>query len=303
MKRLHIINPVAGKGTKDIVPIAEGDVYVTKAPWDGAEYVRSRLLGDGDEYRIYAYGGDGTLNEVVTGIMRAGAGERVILSPVPTGSGNDFARVTEGFCGETPCDVIKYNDRYAVNEINTGFDTGVVVRTNSIKKLPLISGTAAYILGVVGELAMKRASELKLTVRGVDGTVEVFRGKFLLCVLSNGIWYGGGFKAAPTANISDGELDFILARDMSRTRFIGLVGRYRAGEHITPEGGVLPEAEDILIYRRCRSATLEGVRRFSADGEVMDNDGVIEASVIPSALRVAATSWESADKSAVISKR
>ena len=79
----------------------------------------------------------------------------------------------------------------------------------------------------------------------------------------------------------------ILADDMSRRRFIGLVGKYRAGEHLTAGGAVIPEAEDVLIYRRCRALRLEGVTRFSADGEVMENSGVIEASVIPSALRVA----------------
>lgn len=292
MKKLHIINPAAGKGATKEGTLSDGEIYVTKSPGDGAEFVRERLSSDDDEYRIYAYGGDGTVKEVVTGIMRAGAGHRAILSPVPTGSGNDFARVTDGLGGEIPCDIIKYNDSYAINEINTGFDTGVVVRTNSIKKLPLVSGTFAYILGVVGELIMKRASELRLTVFDVDGKPEAFEGKFLLCLLSNGIWYGGGFKAAPTANVSDGMLDLILASDMKRTRFLSLVGRYRAGEHLTRDGRVIPEAEEILVYRRCRSVKFEGVKRFSADGEVMENDGVIEASIIPAALRVAAPGWE-----------
>ena len=292
VKKLHIINPTAGKGAGNIEPVSDGEVYVTKAPGDAVEYVRSRLSEDGGEYRVYAYGGDGTLKEAVTGIMRAEAGSRVILSPVPVGSGNDFARITEEIGGISPCDVIKYNSDYAINEINTGFDTGVVVRTNGIKKWPLVGGTLEYILGVVGELAAKRATDLRLTAVTADGRVETFEGRYLLCLFSNGVYYGGGFKAAPTARIDDGELDLILADDMSRRRFIGLVGKYRAGEHLTAGGAVIPEAEDILIYRRCRTLRLEGVTRFSADGEVMENDGVIEASVIPSALRVAPVGWE-----------
>lgn len=291
MKKLHILNPAAGKGVIPLPSELDGEVYVTKAPGDVVTYLCDRL-SDGCEYRIYAHGGDGTQNEVVTGIMRAGAGHRVVLTPVPSGSGNDFARMTSEMCDAVPCDVIKYGESYAINEINTGFDTGVVVRTNSVKKLPLISGTAAYILGVVGELIAKKASTLKLTLRGVDGENEVFEGRYLLCVLANGAWYGGGFRAAPTANIGDGVLDFYLARDMGRARFLGLVGKYRAGEHVDASGSVIKEAEDILVYRRCTSLTLEGVTRFSADGEVMDNDGVIEASVIPSALRVAGAEWE-----------
>lgn len=294
MKKLHILNPAAGKGALPDVSKLDGEVYVTKCAGDAEAYLLSRLSGgNGDEYRIFAYGGDGTLNEVVSGIMRAGAGSRVVLTPVPTGSGNDFARITAELCDTLPCDVIKYNDKYAINEINTGFDTGVVVRSNDLKKLPLVSGTASYILGVVGELIGKKATEMRLTLRSPDGETETFEGKYLLCLLSNGVWYGGGFKAAPTADISDGVLDFYLASDMGRARFLGLVGKYRAGEHIDlSTGNVIDEAKDILIYRRCTSLVLEGVRRFSADGEVMENDGVITAEVIPSALRVAGPLWE-----------
>lgn len=291
MKKLHILNPAAGKGAIPASGGLDGEVYVTKAPGDAVSYLCGRL-SDGGEYRIYAYGGDGTLNEVVTGIMRAGAGDRVVLTPVPTGSGNDFARLTKEMCDVRPCDVIKYGESYAINEINTGFDTGVVVRTNNVKKLPLVSGTAAYILGVVGELIAKKASELKLTLCAPDGEREVFEGKFLLCLLANGPWYGGGFRAAPTADIGDGVLDFYLVRDVGRARFLGLVGKYRAGEHVDAEGRVIKEAEDILLYRRCTSLTLEGVTRLSADGEVVENDGAIEATVIPSALRVAGAAWE-----------
>ena len=294
MKKLHILNPAAGKGALPDVSKLDGEVYITKCAGDAEAYLITRLSdGDGEEYRIYAYGGDGTLNEVTSGIMRAGAGGRVVLTPVPTGSGNDFARMTADLCDAVFCDVIKYNDKYAINEINTGFDTGVVVRSNSLKKLPLVSGTASYILGVVAELISKKATELRLTLRLSDGSDEVFEGKYLLCLLSNGAWYGGGFKAAPTADISDGVLDFYLASDMGRARFLGLVGKYRAGEHIDMAAKtVIREAEDVLIYRRCTSLLLEGVRRFSADGEVMENDGVITAEVIPSALRVAGPLWE-----------
>ncbi len=289
MKKLHIMNPAAGRGALPDPSSLEGEAYITKAPGDAVRFLRERLSSDEDEYRVFAYGGDGTLNEVVTGIMLAGAGRRCILSPVPTGSGNDFAHVLDGTCGIFDCDVIKYNERYAINEINTGFDTGVVVRTNDIKRFPLIKGTAAYILGVVGELIQKKASELKLTLLGVDGKEETFEGKYLLCLLSNGSFYGGGFKAAPTADISDGALDLFLASDMSRTRFLGLVGKYRAGEHLTKDGAVIQKAADVLIYRRCVSLRLEGMKRFSADGEVYgaDEGYVIEASVVPSALRVA----------------
>ena len=289
------MNPCAGKGILPAASGLDGEVYVTKAPGDAEEFLRSKLskLSDGEEYRIFAYGGDGTQNEVVNGIMSAGAGSRVILSPVPTGSGNDFARMTEKLCDAVPCDVIKYGERYAINEINTGFDTGVVVRSDRLKKLPLVSGTASYILGVVGELIAKKPSELRLTLRRTDGETEVFEGKYLLCVLANGAWYGGGFKAAPTADIGDGALDFYLASDMRRARFLGLVGKYRAGEHIDPAtGGVISMAEDVLQYRRCTALRLEGVERFSADGEVVDNDGVIEAEVIPAALRVMGASFE-----------
>ncbi len=265
METIHILNPAAGRGLLPDPSSLDGEVHKTSAPGEVVSFLRRRLR-DGGEYRIFAHGGDGTQNEVVTGIMQAGAGSRVVLSPVPTGSGNDFARVTDSLGGETVADVIKYNDRYAINEINTGFDTGVVVRTNSIKRLPLIKGTAAYILGVVGELIGKRAAEMTLTVRYADGGEETFSGKYLLCVLANGPYYGGGFMAAPRASVSDGALDFLLASDMGRSRFLGLVGKYRAGKHLAANGEVIPEAADILVYRRCVSLRLDGVPLLPAHG-------------------------------------
>ena len=287
MKELHIMNPAAGKGALPDRNSLSGEVYVTTGKGDAERYCAERL-SDGDEYIVRVYGGDGTLHEVVNGIMRAGAGDRVTLVPVPTGSGNDFERMTCGICDPSPCDVIKYNGTYAINEINMGFDTEAVINMEHFRGLPLVGGSLAYILGVAKALISKHSTPLRISIVKPDGGRETFEGKYLLCLLSNGQWYGGGFMAAPTADISDGELDMILVNDVSRRTFVSLVGKYRAGKHLdVNKKAVAAGLEHILIFRRCKSVVIEGIEQFSADGEILDANGKITAEAVRSAISVA----------------
>ncbi len=292
MKELHIMNPVAGKGRIPAASELSGEVHVTAGVGDAYEYAKTCVSEDRDRYVIRVYGGDGTLHEVVNGVLDAGAGSRAVVIPVPTGTGNDFERITSGHSDALRCDVIEYNGTHAVNELNMGFDTDSVVNTAAFRRMPLVSGSLAYILGVGKALINKRSTELSLTVTLGSGEIETMEGRYLLCLLANGKWYGGGFMAAPTADIADGELDLILVGDVSRRTFISLVGKYRAGRHLDcerlkPADGL----EDILTFRRCRAVRIEGVGRFSADGEIYDAGGVIEARVVPSAIGVSGVQY------------
>ena len=95
MKRLHIFNPVAGGGhSPELLTkgAANGEeVYVTSGIGDAERFVYE-MCRSRSEVHFVVYGGDGTLNEAANGIIRAGAGERTLLSVVPAGTGNDFAR-------------------------------------------------------------------------------------------------------------------------------------------------------------------------------------------------------------------
>ena len=284
---IHLMNPAAGKGSLPDKNTLEGEVYLTKFPGDAVEYLKNRLVG-GDDYVIYVYGGDGTLHEAAKGIMLADQDAKVTLVPVPTGSGNDFYRVTGELDHTVPCDIIKYNGTYAINEVNVGFDCDVAKRTNILKSHRFIGGSFAYILGVIVEFARKRATHLKITVTSADGTVESFEDDYLLCAVANGRYYGGGFMAAPIADVSDGLLDVIIVKNISRLRFVSIIGVYKKGTHIDAETGeIIPELADIVTFRKAVKVSFEGAHRFSADGEIHDNaSGALTVECVPAAISV-----------------
>ena len=102
MKYLFIMNPNAGKGkakeliTKGIseLPMREDCIlHETIGPKDAVTYVRDWCKEHtGEEARFIACGGDGTLNEVINGIMFSGR-EDVSVTCFPCGSGNDFVKI------------------------------------------------------------------------------------------------------------------------------------------------------------------------------------------------------------------
>lgn len=298
---IHLLNPAAGKGSLPDTNILVGEVHITRGVGDAEEYLRERLQAD-DGYRIYAYGGDGTLNEAVNGIMAANAGKRVTLTPMPTGSGNDFYRVSGKLDGKTDCDLIKYNDRYALNLLNIGFDCEAAARMSRYKKLPLVSGSFAYVLGVAAEFITKRPTKLKIAVTDIDGNVEFFNDEFLLCAIANGKFYGGGFQAAPAADISDGILDIVIVKNIGRMRFLGLIGDYKNGTHIDVETlKCNPKLADVLIYRRAVSVKISGAHRYAADGEIINDElGELSIENVHHALCVAPLDCTEKTKSAVI---
>lgn len=283
---IHLMNPAAGKGSLPDKNSLSGEVYLTKCAGDATEYLKNRLVG-GEDYTVYVYGGDGTLHEAAKGIMLADRTAKVTLVPVPTGSGNDFYRVTSTLGNTVPCDIIKYNGTYAINEVNVGFDCEVAKSTNSLKAHRFIGGSFAYILGVIVEFARKRATHLKITVTSEDGTVETFEDDYLLCAVANGRYYGGGFMAAPLADVSDGLLDVVMVKNISRLRFISIIGVYKKGTHIANDGKVPEKLSDILEFRRAVKVTFEGAHRFSADGEIHENgSGELTVECIPGAISV-----------------
>ncbi len=290
MRKIHIFNPKAGKGhapalltDKDAL---RDEYYITTGVGDCTRYVESVCAAAPDTHFI-VYGGDGTLNEAVTGIMRAGAGDKALLSIVPLGTGNDFLRTLKelGEKGDTvTVDVLRVGDGYGVNIVNTGFDCNVVDKTQHYKTLPMVTGGGAYVLGVCDVLMHRLGQEWELSITAEDGTVELYRENGLLALFANGRYYGGGFRAAPAADPRDGLMDVLLVRKVTRLQFISLVGAYRKGTHIAQDGTVLPKFAPFVEYRRARAATITGITRLCADGETEDQTAAT-LSVIPGALR------------------
>ena len=292
MKHLFIINPAAGKydHTKEYAQTVERvlrkydleyELALSTEPGD-CEVIARRAAETGEALRIYACGGDGTLNEVVCG---AAGFENVAITHFPGGSGNDFIKIfseTEPFhhlerlldCDETRVDLIRCNGRYSVNILSMGLDARVGTEIAKYKRLPLVSGSGAYAMSLVVNL-MKGLSQPMTVV--LDGET-VARGQQTLVCICNGRWYGGGYNPVPTAEPDDGLLDVLVVDKLSLANVSSLLKKYQQGRW--------QECGGKIRHFRCRSAEIlcEKESVVNVDGEALYTKRA-EIAVVPKALR------------------
>ena len=283
MKYCFIINPTAGKGTR-VAELQENinrvckergveyEIYITKAPRDAEDYIRRTAAEKDGEISFFACGGDGTLCETVTGIMSLENREGIYLGLVPIGTGNDFARnFAPSECyfdigsqiDATPykVDLIKAADRHAINMVNIGFDCEVVCKTVNIKKSPLVPSKLAYILGLVVTLIKKPGVKADISINGG----EAVRESLLLTTFANGSYCGGGFHSNPLASLLDGKIDALFVSNITRRKFISLVGDYKKGTHL------VEKFKDIIRNGKCDEIKLsfDKLTNISVDGEIV----------------------------------
>ncbi len=279
MKQIHILNPAAGQGEALKFKNLE-NAYITKGVGDATEYVKNTA---DDGVHFYVYGGDGTVSEVVNGIMQSG--KSASFSIVPVGTGNDLLRTLEMSGKETVlADVLTINGKYAVNAINTGFDLDVVIKAAEYKKKKFVSGTLAYVLGVVSVLCKKFGKKITAEFTDKDGHTHTFEGESLLAVAANGSYYGGGFKCAPIADITDGLIDLLIVKKVSRIKFLTLIMQYMKGKHIDPKTKQpIPSFAKYVIFNKCTRVTFSGIDKICTDGEVWNTDRA-EISIMQNAI-------------------
>ncbi len=281
MKVLHILNPAAGQGGAVKYKDLDG-VYITRGKNDATEFVK-KTVAEGEDVHFNVYGGDGTVNEVVNGLV--GAPCNASFSIVPVGTGNDLLRTFDLSGHESVrADVLTAGGRYAVNAINTGFDLDVVIKAAEFKKKPLISGTLAYALGVVAVLFKKFGKQMRIEYTDESGQKQVYEGICLLTVCANGQYYGGGFHCSPAADISDGLIDLMIVKKVSRLKFITLIGKFMKGKHIDLETlEPIKAFKKYMIFKKCKSVTIKNIDRICADGEIWDtNEAAVN--IIPAAV-------------------
>ena len=304
--QVHIVNPAAGNGrlieaVRRAIANTNGEVRESAEPGDVTRLVRSLFEAEPTAHAV-VYGGDGTVYEAVNGIMQSGANRTASFSVIPSGSGNDFSTHANdsGIHPKsvmTPIDVIRTESgtevRYFANMMNIGFDCAVVAQTLRLKEKTFLRGSAAYIAGVAKELFVKKTTDVEITctecVDPADGSElpDVhLRQKVLLTAAGNGSCCGGGFHALPLASLDDGYMDTLVVNDVSRLRFVALVGDYRAGTYVDEQGVLDERFKKILRFVRCRKMRITGPARFCLDGEIFPTgeDRTVEAEVIPHAL-------------------
>lgn len=282
MRHLFIMNPHAGKydRSQEMLEKVRFTMAGRREEWDAvrttgpghAVALVEEAAQKGDPLRVYACGGDGTLNEVVNG---AAGQEHVAVTHCPMGSGNDFLRIFGQDAGrfrqldqlldtpQTAMDLIECNGRYSLNVCSVGFDARIGFGAADFKKLPLISGSAAYQLSAVRTII--KGIHLPYQVE-VDG--EVMPGdRFTLLCACNGRFYGGGFNPSPDAMPDDGLLNFIVIPAVSRFTVAALIQKFARGEI-----GDIPQA--ILRQGREMKIHCDRVSAVNVDGERVDGQEI-----------------------------
>lgn len=283
MKHIFVINPMAGpvdahsKIEKEINELnIDNIIHVTTGPKDAIKFVKNYINKHPDEeMRFYACGGDGTVNEVVTGMVGADT-SKVSLAVYPIGSGNDYIKVYGGekrfndlkklISAETHLvDLMEVNDGkvgYSLNIINFGFDCNVLKVMEKIKRNKNTTKEKAYTKAVFSCLIGSRKNPGKLIC---DDEV-LCDDKFLLCSIANGQYYGSQFNPAPYSVNDDGLMDVCIFRPVSVLTFLMLIGIYKKGKHLENKW-----ASKLLKYRRTGGLIeIEGPEGFciSLDGEL-----------------------------------
>lgn len=309
MKHIFIINPAAGKGVeaKRLVGVindacsAAGEdfsVYETQCRGDAVSYVKKAISQKPQDevYRFYACGGDGTLNEVVSGAISTdgenpGPIPGVEVGCIPVGTGNDFVRnftnpefffdITKQILADsTVIDCYSCGEGlYGINMINIGFDCEVAVRAAENKKKKYLPKSLAYVIGVISELKKNMGKRMAVSIDGVDGEMREYQ----LVSIANGGFCGGGFHSAPRTLLNDGSLDISLIDKVSRFNFIRLVLPYKKGTHLKTSLG-----RKVVHYSKITRATIsfEELTNVCIDGEIVKRS-CLELSVMPSALAFA----------------
>ena len=242
MKHIFIINPAAGKSDKTAEYTAKIDaackgldyaIAVSQCPGDCTRIARE-AAETGEEVRLYACGGDGTLNEVVTGA--AGFGNAAVTCYVG-GSGNDFVKIFEDRdafrdlsrlldADTAEFDLIDCNGDLSINICCVGLDSRVGAGMARFKRLPFVSGSFAYILSIVANLFKGISEHYIVDVAGERVDAE----QTFVCV-ANARYYGGGFYAIPDAQPDDGLLDVLLVKKIHLWQVPGALAKYKAGRY------------------------------------------------------------------------
>ncbi len=302
---LFIVNPIAGSGrAHGLAPRIES--------WLAEQGIAGRLLEtrerghaerlaaaatDLGHDRVIAVGGDGTIQEVLNGLLAAGVGPDggpPVFGVIPAGRGNDLARSVYLPIDPIACLPISVGEHIVPFDVGqaasadgstrffgaaggAGFDAEVAY-TMAVQRRFWMRGEVGYFLGTLNELRRFRNSQLRVTLRG-DGDDRLISQRFLFVAFANGPYYGGGMQICPDARTDDGWLDVCLVGDLSRFEALReLPGIYKALHVKNPKVEIV----------HARSLLIDGDTgtRVHLDGEPFGHVP-IEISLRPAAVRVA----------------
>ncbi len=252
-------------------------VSYTSHPGEAIELAQK--AADNGAELIVSVGGDGTVNEIVNGIMKSKNDPS--LGIIPLGWANDFIKSTD-----IPSDIIEackilvqgktkeidvgiINKKiYFANICGIGFDAEVAKLANQMKdRHPnwRILSAFVYIFSTIKKLLSPfRCHKVKIKIDGQE-----IQSKILFMAIGNGKIYGGRFKITPEAILDDGLLDICLVEEMGRFKYLSIIPKVFKGTHGGIKGVSFYKAKEVivqsseLILAQVSGEVIEGQKKFT----------------------------------------
>lgn len=298
-KHLLIFNPNSDRGRSgqkaaDLRAMVDS---LGGADWRGTEYPdhAAEIAAQAEAYQtVVALGGDGTVHEVINGLMQIPAERRPKLGMVPIGSGNDFA-----FAAGVPLDnaqeavrgaltgsskwvdigLIKDGSgrsEYFDNSVGMGFDAAINIRS---RQITFLYGFVMYLSATLLSIAFSfEAPRLKVKYDG--GTLDQ---NIMMLTVGNGPREGGGFLTTPASKIDDGQLEFLYIQKLSRLKMLQLLPKVMQGTHTTDRDVTIKQTTSLILDS-------DRALPIHIDGELFApyeaNVRHVEISLLPKAIQI-----------------
>jgi YegS/Rv2252/BmrU family lipid kinase len=266
--------------------------------WSGTVYpghaiALAKQAGEQGYDMVIAMGGDGTVHEVVNGLMSIPEEKRPILGIVPVGSGNDFGHIlnisqkplealNRALDGEpSTVDLCMMTDQhghteYFDNTLGIGFGAMVTIRSH---QFPVLHGFLIYLIAVIQTIIVDHIP-IRMQIKADE---QEWEQKVKYIVVCNGPREGGGFMVMPGAKVDDGLISYVMITDVSRLMMFRLVPEVMKGTH--------------LRFKQVRTGTCKKLSisadrplYIHADGEVFTGPGTdlrkVSFEILPGALKV-----------------
>jgi diacylglycerol kinase (ATP) len=250
---VFIVNPASGSGkTGNLWPeLAEraaarglrGETLLTERPGH-ASALAEQAAANGARL-VVVVGGDGTVNEAVNGLRRAGS-EEVELAILPRGTGDDFARTfgipadfdraieiaADGGARTLDIGRARYvslegseEERYFVNFAGAGISGAIAKRGAATSRR--LGARLAYFWATIAVFARWKSSEMSLEIDGQRRVAQLYE-----VIVSNGAYVAGGMRIAPEASPDDGLFETVLIGDFTKAEFVATFPKIYRGTHV-----------------------------------------------------------------------
>jgi diacylglycerol kinase (ATP) len=146
----------------------------------------------------------------------------------------------------------------------------------------LVPSKMAYIMSIADVFTKPLGKNFKILI----DDEELIEREFMLAALANAHYYGGGFHVAPNAYLNDGYMDLCLVDRVTRKQFIGIIGKYKSGQHVDENGN---SSYPFMHYRRCKKVVIEAPTSMGicGDGEITPAKS-ITVEIMPKAIAFSA---------------